>query len=102
MGRKPSNPTSIPGFGCIYKRGRLWWMKYKTRDGSYVPRSTKQSNQAAAFAELMRQAGRRSSGEMDTASPERVTFDSLFNLLEQDYNKRKLATLADMKARVEK
>lgn len=39
---------------------------------------------------------------MDTASPERVTFDALFDLLEQDYRKRKLSTLADMKGRVEK
>jgi integrase len=102
MARRVSNPTSITGFGCIYKRGNVFWMKYKTRDGSYAQRSTQQRDQTAAFAELMRQAGRRGSGEMDTSSPERVTFDALFSLLEQDYRRRKLSTLADMKARVEK
>lgn len=102
MPRPPSTPTAITGFGCIYRRGSIWWMKYKTRDGSHAYRSTRQRDQSAAFAELMRQAGRRASGEMDTANPERVTFNTLFDLLEGDYIRRRLETLADMKGRVAK
>lgn len=55
-------------------------MKYQTRSGE-VRRSTGQQDQEAAFGELMKQAGRRASGEMDTASPERVRVGTLLDLL---------------------
>jgi integrase len=103
--------TAIPGFGCIYrptytrngetKQQAVWWMKYKARDGE-VRRSTGQTDQESAYNELAKMHGRKATGEMLGTSPERVTFADLFALLEADYRRQKLATLADMLARVEK
>jgi integrase len=91
--------TSVPGVGCIYKptyrdkktgelkHSAVFWMSYQTDDGP-VARSTKQRDQAAAFAELVRIAGERVSGQIQDCGPERVTFGQLFDLVTADYQKK--------------
>lgn len=102
MPRKSPVPSSISGFGFIYQRGKYWWMRYKAIDGKMLPaKSTRLTDKAAAYAELLRQAGRYGYGEI-VGGVESVTFAALFGLLEKDYIRKNRSTLADMKARVEK
>lgn len=111
MARDKKLQTTIPGFGRIYqptyrdkktrelKHSGIWWVEYQTKDGP-VWRSTKQRDQQAAYNELLRLAGRKACGEITDSAPERVTFARLFELLEADYEERKLATLVDIGERI--
>src|SRR3954451_22565247 len=104
MARGKTLQTTIPGFGPIYqptyrdkksgtlKHSSIWWMDYSTRDGR-VYRSTLQRDQEAAYSELLRQAGRKGTGEITQTAPERVTFAGLFDLLVADYEQRGLASV---------
>ena len=71
MPRKKTAQTSIPGFGFIYQpryRGKdgilrkssIWWMQYATSDKP-VRKSTERNDQAEAYGELMKVAGKRAS-----------------------------------------
>src|SRR5438105_4483617 len=104
MARSKASQTAIAGFGFIYqptyvdrsgekKKSGVWWLSYEARDGKEIRRSTKTRSQELAYAELLRMAGRKGSGELLDASPERVTFDVLFDLLEDDYRRQQQATL---------
>jgi integrase len=110
MKRKPNAQTNIPGFGCIYlpkykdrhgivQVSAVWMMKYQTRDG-FVRRSTKCKDQADAYAELMKMAGARASGQIVSSSPERVRIGQLLDMLLISYADKR--TLYDLKCRVEK
>jgi integrase len=114
MPRKPTNPTSIQGFGCIFrpkypdrknpgekKTSAVWWVKYKTRDG-FVRKSTGRTDQREAFNELMKLAGRSAIGEIVDSAPERVTIGQLLDLLIQDYEIHEKKTLEDARLSVEK
>lgn len=103
--------TSIPGIGCIYqptyrdkktgelKHSAVWWMQYATDDGP-ISRSTQQRDQSAAFAELVRIAGERVTGQIADCGPERVTFGQLFDLVISDYQTK--ASLSQTKRRITK
>lgn len=72
-------------------------MQYNTDDGP-VSRSTKHRDQAAAFAELVRVAGERVSGQIADCGPERVTFGQLFDLVIADYQQK--SSLPQTKRRI--
>lgn len=113
MPRKPALQTSIPGFGFIFrpsyrdkttkelKHSAVWWMEFRTKDKP-VRRSTRQTDQAQAFAELLKVAGKRASGHIVTSDPERILVSQLLELVYEDYEHSGQRTLADVKARAKK
>jgi len=108
MARPQSSPTAIPGFGCIYqpsyrdkrtgelRKSGIWWLKYSASDGQFTYRSTKTADRDLAFAELVKVAGRRVSGDLQNATPERVKFGVLFDLLEDDYRRQNRSSLPEL------
>lgn len=113
MARGKIAQTHIPGVGFIFrpsyndkktgqtKRSGIWHMEYQTDDGP-VRRSTKQRDQSAAFAELVRIAGERVTGQIQDSGPERVTFAELFRLVVADYKSRGLSSISQLKDRIRK
>jgi integrase len=111
MPRKPKQQTCIPGFGFLYqpvytrngvkKRSAVWWMAYQTDDGQ-IRTSTEQTDRQAAYSALARKFGERIEGKIQHSSPERVTFGELFTLVEQDYKRRKLASISNLQDRIRK
>lgn len=109
--RKKTLPKSIPGIGCIYqpvyrdkktgekKHSSIWWMQINTDDVA-IARSTKQTDHAAAYAELVRAAGDRVSGQIQDSAPERVTFGQLFDLVIADYERNERSSLSQTIRRI--
>ena len=111
MPRKAKSQTRIDGFGCIFqpryrdRKGALrissvWWMEYKAADGNKLRRSTGQTQQTEAFAELMKVAGKRANGHIVDTAPERIRIDQLLDLLIKSYANKH--TLYDLTLRVNK
>src|ERR1700682_5134115 len=101
-------PTSIPGFGCIYRpsykdrhgeqqHSAIWWMKYSA-DGGSVRVNLKTRDQQAAYDELIVKAGKRITGQIRDLKPETVTLGELLDLLLEHYKTKR--TFADVECRV--
>jgi integrase len=109
--RNKTVQTNIPGFGFIYqptyrskktgelKRSLVWWMQYAATDKP-VRQSTGRKDQAEAFNELLKIAGKRASAQILNSAPERVTIGELLDLLEASYELKR--TLVDLKVRTAK
>jgi len=80
----------LKGMGSIYRRGKVWWMKYYV-GGRCVRTSTGCTERADAKRCLQQQQGDIAQGRQVAPDPHRVTFDDLCELLLNDYrnNERK-------------
>lgn len=111
MARSKKQQTAIPGFGCIFqktynykgekRRSRTWYIEFKAADGHPVQRSTGLTDPAAAYAELMKLAGKTASGEIQTAKSQKGTIGELLDMLLSHYRKNR-RTARDVEFRVEK
>jgi integrase len=82
------------GTGCIYLRGRVWWLKYYDREGRARRESSRSESAAEAARLLRRRVGEVASGRhLLGCDVERTTFDDLRRFIFDDYalNARKSA-----------
>jgi len=74
------------GSGSIYRRGRVWWLKYYDRDGRARRESSRAENAAQAARLLRRRLGEVASGRrVIGADAERLSFEDLARLLSDDW-----------------
>jgi hypothetical protein len=111
MPRGKALQTCVKGFGCIYRptytiqsgekrQSAVWWLSYTPRDAKTpVRKSSGTEDQMAAYEQLVQLRAKYGRGELDTAGPERVTFNVLFDLLEADYDRHRFKS-ADQTRRV--
>jgi len=87
----------LQGFGTIYRRGRVWWIKW-SKDGKRRRESSKSERDSDAFKLLRRRIDEVARDRRrDPVAEDRVTMAQLFNALEADYTangRRSRTTLA--------
>src|SRR5215471_18230947 len=87
----------LPGFGTIYRRGRIWWIKW-SKDGQRRRESSKSERDEVAIKLLRRRLDEAARDRRrDPVAESRVTMTQLFDALEADYTangRRSGATLA--------
>jgi len=87
----------IRGFGVIYRRGKVWWIKYSV-NGRRRRESSKSERDADAIKLLQRRVKEAARDQRrDPVAENRVTMAELFKALESDYEangRRSSATLA--------
>jgi integrase len=87
----------LPGLGTIYRRGRVWWIKWST-DGKRRRESSKSEREIDAIRLLRRRIDEAARDRRrDPVAENRVTMTQLFDALVADYTangRRSSATLA--------
>src|SRR5258708_178786 len=87
---------SLPGLGTLYRRGRIWWIRY-SRGGHRVREASKSTRESDAVRLLRKRFEEHGKGRRrDPVSEGRVRMLQLFEALEADYRnngRRSLATL---------
>lgn len=109
MAKAKKIPTSVSGFGCLYrpkytykgelKQSAVWWLKYSI-GGREIRRSSQTDDQSAAYAQLLKLASEHAVGIRTSASAETVTVAELLDLVISDYIERGRKTLYDLRTRV--
>jgi len=77
-------PKYRRGSGSIYRRGKVWWLSYYTKDGRHVCESTKTKDKAEAREELQKKMGQRAEDRL-VVGADKVTFEELIAGVENDY-----------------
>jgi integrase len=82
---KASKRRNIPGFGTIYRRGNVWWIRYSFR-GKRVDESSKSERPADAIKLLRKRVEEIGKGRRrDPVSENKVRMVELFDALAADY-----------------
>jgi len=82
--------------GMIYKRGKVYWIKYYC-NGKPYRESTRSKKEADAKRLLKKREGEISDGKLPGVYFDRVKFDDLEELLVDDYERRKRKSLVRAK-----
>ena len=81
-------PKYRRGSGSIYRRGKVWWLSYYTETGQHVCESSGIKDgpgaRKAARDKLDAKIGQRAEGRLMVGA-DRVTFEALMGLVENDY-----------------
>lgn len=72
------------GAGCVYKRGDTWWISYY-QSGKRKRESSGSTRKGDATALLRQRLAEMGQGRWIGSSAERVTFDDLARIIEDDY-----------------
>jgi hypothetical protein len=72
------------GFGSVYQRGGVYWLKYY-KNGRPFRESSKSQNRQEAERLLKRRLGELATGRFGGLSPERIRMSVLFDDLVEDY-----------------
>jgi integrase len=94
-------PKRPNGTGSIFRRGRLWWVKYYRAGKSYSESSHSEFDTDARNL-LARRLGDIATGKFQGLAPERVTIAELCQLVIEDYAHAKKRDIANVKWRVDK
>lgn len=65
------------GFGHLYRRGRVWWIKWSDANGETHFRSSGSPDRAVAGAMLREQVAHRDRGMPVLPDPRKVSVDTL-------------------------
>src|ERR1700687_5137036 len=85
----------LKGFGYLYKRGDIWWIRYSVR-GRDFRESSGSDNEDKAHKLLKARWKEVGRGRFIGPMQDKVTMDELFNSLESEYTvngRRSLGTL---------
>lgn len=96
---RPSEKPRLKGFGYLYKRGSLWWIRYSVR-GKDFRESSGSERDADAMRLLKRRWKELGKGRFIGPSEERVLMADLFDTLEVDYRNNERRSLGDLKGRL--
>jgi integrase len=95
---KPKGPR-LKGFGYLYKRGTIWWIRYSVRGRDF--RESSHSEHEGVAQKLLKarwqELGR---GRFIGPSQERVTMGDLFTSLETEYEINARRSLGTLKGRL--
>jgi len=93
--------TRRRGTGHVYKRGRVWWVKWYDATGQARYRSTHARERAVAEQLLRELLGHRARGTPTPPDPHRLTIDALLEGLLSEYraNGRRSLDRADLSCR---
>ena len=81
---KLADKPKLKGFGYLYKRGKLWWIRYSVR-GKDFRESSGSERDTNAMRLLKRRWKEVGKGRFIGPSEDRVLIDGLFQTLEGDY-----------------
>ena len=93
MARKPKKT------GSIYRRGKIWWIKYYVK-GRPTYESSHSERDVDAERQLKKRLGEMATGSYRGIAPERTTLDELFDLVLADYRENGKRSLEDVKSRL--
>jgi integrase len=89
------------GRGGLYKRGRVWWIKYYV--GRYPVRESARTRDKKKAEDLLRQRLAESElNQLPEPSSRRLTIQEVLQYLLSDYRFRKRASLSQLESRVSK
>lgn len=91
-------PKYRRGSGSIYRRGKVWWLSYYTKDGRHVCESAQTKDKGAAREELQKKMGQRAEDRLVIGS-DKVTFEELIAGVENDYKANGRKSLDKVKCR---
>src|SRR5271169_697272 len=95
---KPQGPR-LKGFGYLYRRGTIWWIRYSVRGRDF--RESSHSEHEGVAQKLLKarwqEVGR---GRFIGPSQERVTMGDLLSSLETDYEVNRRRSLGTLKGRL--
>jgi len=97
--KQPAEKPRLKGFGYLYKRSNLWWIRYSVR-GKDFPESSGSENEMDAMRLLMRRWKEVGRGRFIGPSEDRVLIDDLFQTLEDDYTINRRRSARNLKYRV--
>lgn len=86
-------------FGSVYRRGRVWWIKY-SRNGRIFRESTHTEDHQEAERFLKRRLGEIVTGRFAGLGPERVRMADLFQDVVEDYRINGRKSLAQLQSRL--
>jgi integrase len=86
------------GLGRKYQRGPIWWISYWHRGKEYRE-STRSTNERKADKLLKKRLGEREAGRFHGTAQERVAFEDLKKIIQDDYKKNDLRSLSTLGAR---
>jgi integrase len=86
--------------GSVYRRGKVWWIKYY-RNGKPMRESSESEKETLAKNLLKQREGDIQLGLPITPRTNRVTFDELMADVMNDYEVNKKRSIADLKRRIE-
>lgn len=91
------------GTGCVFQRGRIWWIKYSPGDGAKpVFESSKSTDEGKAKKLLAQRTGQVASGEFFGISVERATIKDVVQLVVDDYKLMGKRDLQNVEWRINK
>jgi integrase len=77
-------PKYRHGSGSLYRRGKVWWMAYYTKDGRHVCESTRKKDKGEAREELQKKIGQRAEDRL-VIGADKMMFEELITGVENDY-----------------
>jgi integrase len=89
------------GFGHLYRRGRVWWIKWSDASGRRRFRTSGSTDRNVAAALLREQVAHRDRGLLVPPDPRRVSVDMILDALLAEYrtNARRSIDRADLSCR---
>jgi integrase len=87
--------------GSIYKRGRIYWIKYY-RDGRAMRESSESTKESDAKTLLAKREGAIANGLRITPKSLRITIDELLNDVIDDYRANRRRSIDDLECRIRK
>jgi integrase len=94
-------PKYRRGSGSVYKRGRVWWVKYYV-NGTPMYESAKTRDRGEARDFLKVKQGQLAEGRYVGPAADRTTWDQLAALVLEDYRTNAKKTVRDAQHRIEK
>jgi integrase len=87
------------GTGSVYRRGRIWWIKYRV-DGRPFQESSHSEKRADAENLLKRRLGEAVTGKFRGLGPERIEMAELFDDVLEDYQINKRRSVRSVESRI--
>lgn len=84
--------------GTVYKRGKIWWIRYEDKDGRLQSESSGSTKKRDAAGLLLKREGQSEEGKPSGKQTDRITFDVLSTDLLADYkiNKKRSTDRAEL------
>ncbi len=89
------------GSGGVYRRGRIWWITYNVAS-KQRRESAKTTDKSEASRLLRQRLGEIAEGRYVETGKGRLSFEDLANMVVADYEVKGLATLRELRIRVDK
>ena len=86
-GLSPTGDTERREFGFLWRRGKIWWLRYRV-DGREHRESSHSTRQREAEKLLNKRQAELSAGSLTAPDAKRLTFTDLAQMIRDDYKVR--------------